>query len=75
MERLLFSIGKCPLEEIVLNMKLKTKYNRAVSMVCAGAGRRVFTLEWIEGGFTETVPLAWAPGVCTEVHDPVWEHQ
>lgn len=41
-------------------MKLKTKYNRDLSMVQLGQ-REGFTLEWTEGGFTEIVPLAWAP--------------
>lgn len=31
------------LEEMVSNMKLKTKYKRALSIVYAGAGRRGFT--------------------------------
>lgn len=43
---------------MVSNMKLKTKYKRALSMVYPGAARRRFTLEWTEGGFTEIVPLA-----------------
>lgn len=42
-------------------------------MVGVGAGRRLFILAWIEGGFIEMMPLAWVPGMCTGARDSVWE--